>query len=86
MARARVEIEAVKPFEVLDAPQGFRLKRAFSVERVQDDAFEQIAQRQIVIFGERFQDFEQALLDANAGLHSLYDEFAMFCHIGTNVP
>jgi hypothetical protein len=56
---------------------------------MQHDAFQQVAQGQIVKFGQGLEHFEEPLLDAHAGLHSLHDKLLMIfrrSHYGTNVP
>src|ERR1051325_7181499 len=57
-------------------------ERRFSLEGMQHDAFEEIAEGDVVIFGQAFQHFEQALLHPDAGLLAL-DRFR---YHGTMVP
>jgi hypothetical protein len=40
---------------------------------MEDDAFEQVAEREIVVVGERLQRLQQALFEAHAGLDA-FDE------------
>ena len=70
------------PFHRSSAGDAVRLRaeRRFPLEGMQDDSLEEIAEGDVVIFGEAFEDFENAFLDAQAGLYSLY-----FRH-GTIVP
>lgn len=63
--------ESVKFFELLDFAQGSRGKRGFAFEGVEDDAFEKVAKGHVLLFGDGFEDFEEALLDADAGLDPL---------------
>jgi hypothetical protein len=48
--------------------EGFADERGFAFEGVQHDAFDEVAEGKVVIFGEGFHDFEDALFDADAGL------------------
>ena len=82
MARAGIQIEPIEFFQVLDAFEAVRAKGAFAIEGVEHDAFEQIAERHIVILAERFKDLQDPLFHANAGLHALDDELFFFRHIG----
>jgi hypothetical protein len=50
---------------------------------VEDDAFQQVSERQILELGERFQDLEDPLLHPHAGLDAV-DRFDG--HSGTSVP
>ncbi len=92
MARAGIEIESVELFQGLDFMQTGGLKRAFSVEGVEDDAFEEIAESQVVVIGEGAEDFQEAFLHTDAGLHAFDKVFAIFGHrlqpsyLGTSVP
>ena len=51
------------------------------------DAFQQVAERHVLQFGQTFQDLEQAFFHAYASLHAFHDNgvFGLFFH-GTNVP
>jgi hypothetical protein len=57
---------------------------------VQDDSFQEIAERQIVIVGESTQDLQKALLHADAGLDSFngmeMGRLRQVCYLGTRVP
>ncbi len=85
VAGAGVEIEGVEFFQVVNALERGRTKGSLAVEGVEHDAFEQIAQGHVVIFGEGFEDFEQAFFHADAGLYT-FDEKLRFIDHGTNVP
>src|SRR5271157_121565 len=85
MAGAGIEIEIVEAFQLLYAFERSCAERSFPVEGMEDDALQQIAEGHVVILGEGFQDFEQALLHAHPGLHSFDQELGIICH-GTNVP
>lgn len=80
MAVAAVEIEAVDLLQIADLLQAGRAERRLSVEGVKDNSLEQIAQREVVIFGEPFEDFEEALLDPHAGLDALNGHQVIVCH------
>jgi len=76
--------ETVDLAELLDLPEGFFPEGSFAFEGVQYDAFEKISEAKVFEFGDRFQDFEQVLFDADAGLDA-FDEDRLSCH-GTKVP
>ena len=69
VAGGGIEIEVIELLEGANALEGRAAEGAFPVESMEDDAFQQIAKREIVIFGEGFEDFENALFHANAGLN-----------------
>ncbi len=56
-----------------------------AVEGVQHDAFEQVAQGHVVIFGESLEHFEKAFFHADTGLDA-FDKELRFIEHGTNVP
>lgn len=74
MRTAGVEVEVEHAFEVGDLPPRFLGKGRLAFEGVQDDAFQQVAEGEVVIVGERFQDLEQALFDAHSGLNAFDGE------------
>ena len=82
---ARVEIEGVEFFQVANTPERWGAERNFAIEGVEHDAFEQVSQGYIVIFGQGLQDFEEAFLHADPGLDALNENFWLSYH-GTNVP
>jgi Raf kinase inhibitor-like YbhB/YbcL family protein len=89
VAGAEIEIEAVKLLQFLDALARRLLERRSAVKSVQHDAFEQVAEGQIVKFGQGFEHLEEALLDAHSRLDSFnHKAFVIFLcsHDGTNVP
>ncbi len=45
-------------------------ERAFAFKRVQHDALQQIAQRNVVVIRQRLQDFNNPLFHADAGLNT----------------
>src|SRR5271170_1906628 len=89
MAGAVVEIEAIELLQFLNAAARGLLECRLAVEGVQHDAFQQVAEGQIVKFGERLEHFQQAFFDADTGLHSLNHKLSLVVcrvHSGTNVP
>src|SRR5690348_12425086 len=62
---------AIDCFQLCDASKGFLAKGMFALECVQNDPFEEITQRDVIIFSQRFEDFHQILLHARANLHPL---------------
>src|SRR5208337_262064 len=85
VAGAGIEIEGVELLQLLNALERGRTEGNLAVEGVEHDAFEQIAQGHVVIFGESLEHFEQPLFHADAGLDS-FDEELRFVYHGTNVP
>src|SRR5437016_12141293 len=71
MTGAGIKVEFVDSFQVDYALTRFGAERMLAIKRVQDDSLQQIAERHVVIFGQAFQDLEQAFLKANTGLNSL---------------
>ena len=85
VAGAGVEIEGIELFQVVNALERGGAEGSLAVEGVKHDAFEQVAQRHVVIFGEGLEDFEKAFFHADAGLDPLDKELRFGDH-GTNVP
>lgn len=86
---ARIQIQPVELLQLLDALARRLLKRGSAVKGVQDDAFEQVAQTQIVKFGKRLEHFEQTLLHSHTGLDALdHKVLVKSCcaQVDTNVP
>jgi hypothetical protein len=86
MAVGRAQRQAIDGPELFDLLEGLRGEGGLAFEGVKDDALEEVAQGHVFLFGDGFQDFQQALFEAHAGLHA--DDFdGMFGgHIGTIVP
>lgn len=80
MTGAGIEFEAVKALQFADALEGVALEGALAVEGVEDDAFEEVAESEVVVLGESFEDFEKALFHAHAGLHALNREARVWIH------
>ena len=72
-----VEIAVVDLLQLGDALERRLAEGRLAVEGVQHDALDEIAERDLVVLGERLHDLEQALLQANAGLHPLDDELLL---------
>ena len=70
------QIEVVDRFQLANNLEGFFAERAGSLEGMQDDALEQVAQRHLVVLGERFQDFHDPLFQAHARLDTLDEALA----------
>src|SRR3979411_415595 len=85
MAGARVKIESVELLQFPDAVERSAAERGLAIEGMQDDAFEYVAERHVVILGKAFQDFENALLHPDTGLDALNEKFRIVDH-GTNIP
>jgi len=85
MARTGIQTEAIELLQFLDALQAVRIERALPLESVQDDAFQQIAERQIAVVGKGPQNLQNPLFHADTGLHALDNVFVIRYH-GMNVP
>src|ERR1700723_2316883 len=81
MAGAGVEIEVVELFQIANAFERGWAERGLAVEGVEDDAFEEVAEGHVVIFGEGFEDFEDSFFHADAGLDALDEEFGIVRHV-----
>ena len=60
------QVQAVNPLQLLDFLDGFRRKGRFAFKGVQDDAFEQVTQGDVLEVGEPLEHFQQARFEANA--------------------
>src|ERR1043166_8192342 len=70
---AGIEVEMINRFQLLDALQILGAERAFAVECMQHDAFDQVPESNIVILRQGLHDLQNAFLDPHAGLHSCDD-------------
>ena len=87
MAVGGLERESIDAAELFDLFQRRRRKRGLALEGVQNDSFQQIAQRHVFQLRQSLQDLEQALLQANPGLDSLnQDGFLWVSSHSTIVP
>src|SRR5260370_7394904 len=69
------QMQGVKLFQVLDASQTDLIEGALSIKSVQHNAFQEIAQIQIVVVSKGPEHFQEALFHADAGLHSFHRVF-----------
>jgi hypothetical protein len=70
--------------EICDLPQGFLRKRQFSFERMQDDAFQQVTQREFLQFRQALQNLQQVLFDPNTRLYAFnFDHVLNLQAVGT---
>src|SRR4051812_34799581 len=69
MTRSGIVSHAIDRFQLCDTSERFLAKGMFALECVQNDPFEEITQRDVIIFCQRFEDFHQLLLHARANLH-----------------
>ena len=85
MARLGIQTEAVELLQFLDAFETFRTERALSIESVQNDTFQKIAERQVAVIGKGPQDLQDPLFHADTGLYALHNVLLFGYHV-TNVP
>src|SRR5690242_17850323 len=64
----RRQRESVDSLEVRDLLESFGAERQLILEGVEDDSLQQVAQAQIFQLGQGFQNFQEALFHAHAGL------------------
>ena len=69
----------IELFEIADAAERWRPKRAFSFENVEHDAFEEVTEGEVMVLGEGFQYLEDTLFHPDAGLDS-FDLKAILFH------
>jgi hypothetical protein len=72
----------VELFEVADSLERGPAEGAFAVEGVEDDALKEIAERKVVVFGEAFEDFQQALFHPDACLDPFDLQLLVCSHHG----
>ena len=58
----------IELLKISDPLQRGRAKRPFTIENMKDDALEKVAQREVVILGQCFQYFQNALFHPDASL------------------
>ena len=85
MTVAGIQIQMVNALQTGYQFQALRAKGAFAVEGMQNDAFNQVSKRYVVVFGQRLQDFQNSFLHANTGLNS-FDHNLLPVYITNNVP
>src|SRR3981081_2823405 len=83
MTRTGVQLQSVNALEFADLPQGLRGERSLAVKSVQDDALDQVAERHVLVRGERLQHLQDAPLHAHPGLDAF--DFESFGRSGHGV-
>jgi hypothetical protein len=68
MAGVGIQVESIELFQFLYAFQTVLIEGALSIEGMQDDAFQEISERQIAVFSEGLQNLQDPLFHADAGL------------------
>src|ERR1039457_3771466 len=81
VAGAGVEIEGIELFQLANAFQRGWTEWGLAVESVEHDALEDVSERHVVVLGKGFENFENSLFDAHAGLHALDQELGMVGHV-----
>src|SRR5689334_10818954 len=71
MAGLRVEVEPVNLLQLRDFPESRGAERRLPLERVEQDSFEQIAERQVQEIGEGLRHLEDLLLEPDSRLDAL---------------
>ena len=67
----------IELLEIADALKRGHSKRAFAIEGVEDDAFEEVAEGEVMVLGEGFEHLQDTFLHSDAGLDSLDLEFVL---------
>ena len=70
----------IKPFQVADTLERWTAERCFAVEGVEYDAFEEVAEAEVMVLGEGFEHLEDALFNAHAGLNALDENLSSMFH------
>ena len=60
----------IELFEIADALERKAPKGAFALESMKDDAFEEVAEGEVVVLGKGLQNLEDAFFHPDAGLNS----------------
>src|SRR5262249_57159496 len=81
----RFECQAIDFFELLDFSKCGGRESGLAFKRVQNDAFEEVTEREVFEFGEGFKHFEKAFFDANASLDAVDENGLDWLH-GIYVP
>ena len=63
--------QPVDRLELVDLGEDGRPERGPALEGVQDDAFDEVAEGQVEVFGQALEDFQRCALDAQPGLRPL---------------
>src|ERR1700682_2450187 len=90
MTRTRVQVQSVNAFEFGNLSQSLRGERCLSIKSMQDDALDQVAERHVLVLGERLEHLQDAALHAHAGLDAFdFEGFGRSRHgsgLGEVVP
>jgi hypothetical protein len=81
MTGSGIQFEPIELLQFLYAPETLPLKRALSVKGMEHYTFQQVAEGHVVVFRECFEDLEDPLFHADAGLDTLHEKFGFFCHL-----
>src|SRR5579859_1091813 len=81
MAGAGIQIEAIELLQFPDALQFGLMEGALSIEGMQNNAFQQVAESQIVIVGKGLQHFQEPLFHADPCLYAFDNVFSSRRHI-----
>src|SRR6266404_3123823 len=81
VAELRGQCESIDLFELFNLFESLPGKRRFAFKGMQHDSLDQIAEREVFQFGNRFQDFQYPLFHEDTGLYAFHIN-----HNGTNVP
>ena len=73
VAATGAKVKSIELLELANSLQSVGRKGAFAFKRVQNDAFEQIAEVHVSVLGQGLQDLQQPLLDSYPRLHSLHN-------------
>src|SRR5712664_2331046 len=82
MTGTRVQVELVNRLELGDLAHGRRRKRRLAFESMQDDAFQQVPERHILVGGECLQYLQDTALNAHTGLDALDHELSGYTRHG----
>src|SRR5215468_8924185 len=72
VAGGGVEVQSVDLLQVGDPPQRLLAERALPLEGVEDDPFQENAQRQVIQLRQRLQHLHQPFFHPYTGLHPLH--------------
>src|SRR5262245_12463942 len=73
MAVRGVEVEPVDPAELAHPLEALRSERLLALERMENDAFQEIPEGDLVVLGDRLEHFQDSLLHPDTSLHALHD-------------
>jgi len=85
MACTGIQIEVVEFFQFTDSLQIALIEGAFSIENVQNNALEEVAECDVVVIREGPQNFQEPLFHPDTRLNA-FDDVAFFSPHGTKIP